>query len=73
VAEQPSGACAHRFRRVGRWPFTPKHKRWRCDLCGFLTRHYDSIDGRMGRPMHPHMSVACIGVNTVQKAGEVSG
>lgn len=60
-------ACAHRFLRVaGAWR-TTKNERYRCVLCGFLTRHYDSIDGQAGRPVHPHMSVAYRGVNTVDR------
>lgn len=58
-SELPSG---HLFERFRRWPIKD---RWRCTCCGFVTRHYDSLDGRMTRPIHNHMSVAMKGVNTV--------
>jgi hypothetical protein len=31
------------------------------------TRHYDSVDGMMNRPIHPYMSVALNGANTVKR------
>lgn len=39
--------------------------RYTCTNCGFVTRRYDSIDHRMERPVHPHMTVAVPGYNTV--------
>lgn len=40
--------------------------RWECIDCGFRTRTYDGVDRIAGRPIHPHMSVACPGFNTVK-------
>lgn len=55
--------CEHLFRRFRRWPVKI---RWRCDKCGYTTRHYDSTDRMMTRPIHGHMSVAFKGFNTVE-------
>lgn len=38
---------------------------WKCWKCDYKTRHYDGIDGQMGRPIHEWMSVALRGFNTI--------
>lgn len=60
--------CMHRFERIG-WTRTEgKFRRlWSCVACGFWTRTYDSIDRTMTRPIHPHMTVAVPGFNTVER------
>jgi len=59
--------CAHRFVKDGwqRWETWLPRRKWRCILCGFETRTYDSVDHMAMRPVHPHMSVAIPGVNTL--------
>lgn len=58
--------CAHLFaRRAGWWWHRKAWMRWECLKCGEATRSYDSIDQWAGRPIHPHMSVAFQGYNTM--------
>ena len=57
----------HLFRRFRLWPVK---YRWRCVRCGLVTRHYDSIDAGMSRPIHPRMSVAFKGLNTVRNGSD---
>jgi hypothetical protein len=57
--------CAHRYERFLPWPIK---LRYRCVLCGDVSRLYDSIDARMTRPVHPHMTVVVRGFNTVSPA-----
>jgi len=55
----------HRFQpRSWRW-LRRRDSRWVCVVCGYLSRHYDGLDRYMTRPVHPKMSVAYRGVNTV--------
>lgn len=63
-------ACAHRFRRVRRWPIK---LRWRCVSCGMVTSYYGSVDRAMGRPIHARMAVAMKGVNTAPAPDTTSG
>ena len=65
ATEEDRMECVHRFQRR-RW-FGPKVERWECVWCGFRTRKYDSVDRMATRPVHPHMSVAYPGFNTVPK------
>lgn len=55
--------CDHKYKRFRPWPIK---LRWRCVRCHEVTRHFDSIDGMMGRPFHRHMSVAAKGWNTTK-------
>jgi hypothetical protein len=56
--------CPHLF--VWRWAW-PKSERYQCVWCDYLTRHYDSVDHVALRPIHPHMSVAYQGFNTITR------
>lgn len=58
-------ACAHIFCRIRTAGFFARRDRYECIHCGLLTRGYDSIDRVMTRPVHPHMSVAVRGYNTL--------
>jgi len=62
--DQRKQPCEHCFRRLPfpKWLFTKY--RWTCVYCGFNTKHYDSIDRAMTRPIHPRMAVAYKGFNT---------
>ena len=61
--------CKHSFaRRRLWWLHRVSWMRWQCVRCGETTRAYDTVDGWMTRPIHPHMSVAVPGYNTT-KAG----
>lgn len=62
--------CRHRFdRRKGWWLHRVSWMRWVCITCGYTTRTYDGIDRVMTRPIHPHMSVAFPGYNTIGPGG----
>lgn len=64
-AEKPQ--CHHLYtRRAGWWRHRVTWFRYRCVKCGYLTRHYDTIDRWMSRPIHQHMSVAYSGYNTTR-------
>lgn len=67
VVEVPSASCAHQFVLDKKRWFRRGKELWTCRLCGSVTRHYDSIDFAGCRPIHPHMSVAYRGVNTVER------
>lgn len=57
--------CEHLFaRRRFWWLHRVSWMRWACVKCGETTRTYDTVDGWMTRPIHPHMSVAVPGYNT---------
>ena len=61
--------CAHRFMQRP-WPWLRiRDCRWICVDCLMLTRHYNSLDRQMGRPVHRRMTVAYRGVNTIDSRG----
>jgi hypothetical protein len=57
--------CRHLFTKRKLWLF--KKDKYICINCSMTTRHYDSVDGMMNRPIHPYMSVALNGANTVKR------
>lgn len=60
--------CAHLFARHGRRKvqgYWLRQKWWKCVNCGYESRSCNGIDRQMMRPVHPHMSVAVPGYNTV--------
>jgi hypothetical protein len=61
--------CEHLFERLP-WDWfrgRTLKRQWRCVRCGLTTRAYDSVDRMALRPVHPHMTVAVRGFNTVQR------
>lgn len=60
--------CEHLFHlRKGWWWHRKSWMRWECANCLLRTRSYDGIDRMMTRPIHPHMTVAFDGYNTIDR------
>ena len=64
VAEAPR----HWFVRRKWWWLRRRDNRYICIDCKMVTRHYDTLDRWMSRPVHASMSVAYRGVNTIGRA-----
>lgn len=60
--------CPHLFQRLPWWWLRRNVAgRWQCIRCGYVTRTYDGADRMAGRPVHPHLSVALPGYNTMRR------